>query len=102
MGNASLAASAPSSTAFTSEPCSRATASASNATSVREKARAAASSSPGGWMARPVAIFSWMEKSRWVEATIVVRSGEGNPSSMARPTSRNSGASRTSSAPGTG
>ena len=35
-------------------------------------------------------------------ATIVVRAGDGNPSSIERATSRNSGARSTSSAPGTG
>jgi hypothetical protein len=49
-----------------------------------------------------VAIFSWIDSSRCVEAITVVRAGDTKPSSIMRPTSRNSGATSTSSAPGTG
>ena len=70
--------------------------------SLFEKARAAACSFSIGKIPRPVTIFSWIEYSRWVLAMIVVRPGDGKPSSIERPTSRNSGARRTSRAPGTG
>src|SRR3990172_3571981 len=45
----------------------------------------------------PVGIFSWIEYRRCVLATIVVRAGDGKPSSIERPTPRNSAARKTSS-----
>ncbi len=68
----------------------------------RASLRSAASTAFESAMPSPMADFSVMPYTRWLDATSVVRSGVTNPRTTARPASINSAAMTTSTSPGTG
>ena len=90
IGSRPLPAMAPSMTALTKAPLSRASLSISNSSASRALALIASASRSESVRPSPMAIFSFMAKKRLVEAIVVVRSGVTKPAPTPRAPSINS------------
>ena len=101
-GSAPVAHSAPNSTALSTLPCASAVAAMSKPTNRCAAAFTCASNAAASARPSPIAVFSAMAYTRWVDATSVVRSGVTRPRCSARAASISSLASTTSTSPGNG